>query len=61
MEEKLLTQKKHGMLVLLATLLLYLLIIALFVWNVQRENPSGIPLAICIVIAAGSLSPAFMF
>lgn len=51
MEEKLLTQKKHGMLVLLATLLLYLLIIALFVWNVQRENPSGIPLAIYIVIA----------
>ncbi len=51
MEEKLLNRNKNGMAVLTATILVYLLVIGLFIWNVQRENPSGIPLAICIVIA----------
>lgn len=51
MEEKLLTGKKHGMLVLLATLLVYLLVIAIFIWNARQETPSGAPLVISILIA----------
>lgn len=51
MKEKLLNGKKHGMAVLLITLLVYLLVIALFAWDVQHENPSGVLLTVCIAIA----------